>query len=113
MEEIVIYSLNGCGYSKAAVETLNKYNIKYKIYNVDWSNKDDYKRMNNMTTFPQIFYKKNGSKIKIGGNNDLDYIINLINETKESKKFDEMVISLNKKLNIDKSMSLKLINFLI
>ena len=79
MNKIVIYSLNGCGFSKKAINTLKKKNITYEVFNIDWNNKDEYKKKKNMNTFPQIFFKKkNSSRIKIGGNNDIDNLLNII-----------------------------------
>ena len=113
MDKIVIYSLNGCGYSRAAVNTLKENNIKHDIYHVDWDNKEDYKISNNMNTFPQIFYqKKNGSRVKIGGNSDLDNLLDIINTTKANNKFDDMINAIQTKLFLDKGTTLRLINFL-
>jgi len=113
MTKIVIYSLNGCGYSRAAVETLKKNNIKHEIINVDWDNKEDYKRSNNMQTFPQVFFKKkSSSRIKIGGNSDLNNILDLVKKTKKNKKFDIMLNTIKNNLSIDKRTSLEIIDFL-
>ena len=114
MTKIVIYSLNGCGHSRAAVETLKRNNIKYELFNVDWDDKEDYKRSNNMQTFPQIFFEnKNSSRIKIGGNSDLNNILDLVKKTKKNKKFDIMLNSIKNNLSIDKRTSLELIHFLV
>ena len=60
-----IYSLIGCPYSLKSEETLKLY--KPKIFKVEQNEKDKYKKMNNMNTFPQIFLVDNDIKIKIGG----------------------------------------------
>ncbi len=63
-----IYSLVGCPFSMKAVETLKLY--KPKIITVTQDEKQKYKKLNDMTTFPQIFLveKDNeNSRIKIGG----------------------------------------------
>jgi len=113
MEQIIIYSLNGCGYSSAALNTLKENNIKHKIYHIDWENKEDYKIKNNMSTFPQIFYeKKNGSKVKIGGNSELNNLLEIIKKTKMNHKFDDMVHTIEKTLLLDNGSTLRLINLL-
>lgn len=66
---LYIYSLMGCPYSLKSEETLKLY--KPKIMKVSKNEKDKYKKMNNMSTFPQIFLVDNDSNIKIGGYNDM------------------------------------------
>jgi len=113
MDKIVIYSLNGCGFSKKAINTLKKKYITHEVFHVDWNNKDHYKKSNNMNTFPQIFFqKKNSNRIKIGGSNDLDYLLNTINNTKKNKQFDNMVITIKNKLSLDKRTTLQIIDLL-
>ena len=113
MDKIVIYSLNGCGFSKKAINTLKKNNITYEVFHIDWDNKNEYKKNNNMNTFPQIFFqKKNSNRIKIGGSNDLDYLLNIINNTKKNKKYDNMVITIKNKLSLDKRTTLQIIELL-
>ena len=64
--KLFIYSLVGCGYSKEAVKLLTPY--KPDIITVSQEEKDKYKKMNKMDTFPQIFILDNNSNnIKIGG----------------------------------------------
>ena len=61
-----IYSLVGCPYSIKSEETLKPY--KPKIIKIEQNEKEKYKKMNNMNTFPQIFLvDDNNKKIKIGG----------------------------------------------
>jgi glutaredoxin len=80
---IVLYVLEGCPYCINSINMLNEYNIKYKAIIVQPSEKDYYKKLNKMNTFPQIFMKANKDKfIKIGGNNDL---VNLTNQCMEIK----------------------------
>jgi glutaredoxin len=63
-----IYSLEYCPYSM-------KSEIKFKAYNPDiikvsQLKKNEYKKMNGMDTFPQIFLVDGKEKIKLGGYND-------------------------------------------
>ena len=69
--------LKDCPYSDKAYELLKKYNIKNKIYIIDYSNKEKY-RMENYLTYPQIFLKKDGAhdSLFLGGYRDLNNFIN-------------------------------------
>jgi glutaredoxin len=76
-----IYSLENCPYSEQA-------EIKFKAYNPDvikvsQLKKNEYKKMNGMNTFPQIFLVDGNEKIKIGGYNDtIDLLAHIFkNET--------------------------------
>ena len=67
-----------------------------------------------MQTFPQIFLKnKDSSQIKIGGNSDLNELINIINDAKKNNKFDKMINTIKNKFSIDKKTSLKLVKIFI
>ena len=69
-----------------------------------------------MNTFPQIFYqKKNDSRVKIGGNSDFKYLLDLVKTTYEKKttdSFDEMVDTIQKKFFLNKGTTVRLINIL-
>mgnify|MGYP003389094301 CR=1 FL=1 len=116
MDNIVIFSLNGCGWSSSSLSTLKEKKIKHGIVHVSHDNKDEYKNINNMSTFPQIFYKNiNNIKIKIGGNSDLNYLLDLVKATYEKKtddSFDDMVNTIQTKLSLDKRDILRLIYLL-
>jgi glutaredoxin len=80
---LLVVSLNGCPYSRSAVELLDNFKIKYQIINVDWNNKDKYKT-NQINTFPQIYLKKksNNQSLLLGGFDDLkNFIDTFINQT--------------------------------
>lgn len=82
-----IYSLVGCPYSMKACETLKLY--KPKIITVTHDEKEKYKKMNEMSTFPQIFLVIDDKhRIKIGGYNET---INLL-----TKIFNKDPIPYNK-----------------
>lgn len=93
-EYIIGYILKGCPYSMLADEILKKNSNNQLIY-VDYSEKDKYKKMNHMSTFPQIFYIKDGLKIKIGGYDDLSSLMdrNKLENRKELYKNCDAKIS--------------------
>ena len=78
---LYIYSLEGCPYS---IKSESKF-IAYKpdIIKVSQSEKNKYKKMNKMDTFPQIFLVDNDEKIKIGGYSDTINLLALIFENKK------------------------------
>ncbi len=72
----LIYGLASCPYCKNSEELLrkikDKYNIPYKKYNMRSKEEKEYfKYMNKMNTFPQIFLMKKDKIQKIGGNDEL------------------------------------------
>jgi glutaredoxin len=96
---IIAYILKDCYYSNCADDLLKKQKIKFKKIEVpqDESIKNKLKKLNKMSTFPQIMYKKNEtSKIeKIGGYDDLlEYmeIRNTIKQKKLNKCFLEEIL---------------------
>jgi glutaredoxin-related protein len=67
--KLIIYSLIGCPYSLKSEKILKPYTPQ--IIKVDQSEKDKFKKFNNMNTFPQIFLQDKSNKlIKIGGYDD-------------------------------------------
>lgn len=112
MSSIVIFSLNGCGYSKSSVDILKSRNVKARINNIEWSQKEEIKKKNKMSTFPQIFLEYDTKKYKIGGDSDLKNILSIIDKTKSTGKFDEMVDNINKLVEGDRRIALEVINHL-
>ena len=115
-----LYLKPGCPYcneSKKLIVNNVKDTKKYKFYEID----DPYKReqlkiQHKMDTFPQIFFKINNKKIKIGGNDDLKkslpywnqiavsilnetilYDFEIINTLFSNNKIHNFVTNLNKK----------------
>lgn len=87
----------GCLYSMEALKLLDKLKIKNeKIYVRSKSKALEYKKMNKMNTFPQIFFINSGKTYKIGGFTDLEKIV-------------EIDIKLNKKKIYDKKKMIKVI----
>jgi glutaredoxin len=69
---IVLYVLKGCPYCNNALMLLKENNIKYKAIVVEDKDKEKYKKINKMKTFPQIFINVDGNNyFKLGGNDDL------------------------------------------
>jgi glutaredoxin len=69
---IVLYVLKGCPYCNNALMLLKENNIKYKAIVVEDKDKEKYKKINKMNTFPQIFINVDGNNyFKLGGNDDL------------------------------------------
>lgn len=93
-----IYSLVGCPYSMRSETLLKPYN--HKIIKVQQSEKQKYKDMNQMPTFPQIFLVDDlNNRIKIGG---LEDTVSLLDK-----------IFKNKKIEYNNDDSLKLKNFFL
>ena len=74
---IYMYSIDGCSYCANAKVLIKELNIPYKIITVkSQKQKDKYKELHGMNTFPQIFFKNyDGRMIKLGGYNDLVDIV--------------------------------------
>ena len=83
--KLYIYSLIGCPYSIKSESLLDPY--KPQIIKVEQNEKNKYKKMNNMDTFPQIFLvnEESGVRIKIGG---LDNTVELLNNIFNKKSID-------------------------
>lgn len=76
----ILYVLDTCVYCKDAINMIKLHNFKHKIYYVKPEDKDKYKKVHKMQTFPQIFYEtKKGEIIKIGGNKELKELFEKIN----------------------------------
>lgn len=92
----VIYALRYCPYSEKAVRISQQLKLKTNVIWITQEDKNRYKKLNNMNTFPQIFY----NKTKIGGCDDLEKLIkiceqiNLINI--QNKTFCEICRQLKK-----------------
>jgi hypothetical protein len=85
--------LDGCGYSKAANDLLDKYsNIKKKYVFVNYNEKDKYKT-DLIQTFPQIYLKKENSNnnLLLGGYSELQNFINTFYGKYNDKQIDEFM----------------------
>lgn len=85
--------LDGCGYSKAAKDLLDKYpNINKKYIFVNYDEKDKYKT-DLIHTFPQIYLKKQNSNnnLLLGGYSDLQNFMNTFYDKYDDKKINEFI----------------------
>ena len=110
MDCLNIYSLDGCYYSQSLEELLNNKKIKYNINRVNLKNKIKIKEKNKMSTFPQVFLNSKNVNYKVGGFDDVNYILDEIN-TKNN--LDLIINNVKFKTNLDKKRSIRLINLLI
>jgi glutaredoxin len=82
---IVLYVLDKCPYCNNSLKILTEKKIKHTSIVVKNTEKDFYKKQNNMNTFPQIFMKVEGDNyMKIGGNDDLIEIFENCDNIKNS-----------------------------
>lgn len=89
---IEIYCLRNCFYCDKSLKLLQVYKIPYKLTWVTDSDKIFFKKQHNMNTFPQIFYLEKSKKIKIGGNEQLEYLISILDMIYKFK-FDLKIIN--------------------
>jgi glutaredoxin len=103
---IIIYKLEGCPFSIKAADILKKY-PDTKIINIKHNDKNSFKKQNNMNTFPQIFYMFDIKEFKIGGYNDLKYLLyikkkyNNINQTLFNDKIKDKINIKDYKIFLD------------
>jgi glutaredoxin len=97
---IVLYVLKGCPYCNNALMLLKENNIKYKAIVVEDKDKEKYKKINKMNTFPQIFINVNGDNyFKIGGNDDLVETMEIVKTIINSNVSLDAVYYLHKLMN--------------
>ena len=107
-----LYTIKGCPFCENAIELLESYDLPYVKYEIKDSDRATFKKINNVCTFPQIFYEKDADininkknkktalkgkkKIKkslkietnmvlIGGFSDLQSFINIVNIIRHHK----------------------------
>tara|TARA_Y200000002_G_C22487371_1_gene581474 strand:- start:170 stop:523 length:354 start_codon:yes stop_codon:yes gene_type:complete len=114
MTKIKAYCLENCFFSENAKLLLNNNNIEFDLINVKYENKDEYKKINKMNTFPQIFLETDNESIKIGGYDNFNRLVSIINDNtnfdyiyNEFKNNLDLKNSKNEKKNV-----LKMISFL-
>jgi len=110
MDCLDVYSLEGCYYSKSLEELLNNKKIKFNLNRVNFENKSKIKEKNKMNTFPQVFLNSKNKVYKVGGFDDIDYILN---EMKTKQNLDLIIDNIKFKTNLDKKKSIRLINLLL
>ena len=110
MDYLDIYSLDGCYYSQSLEELLNNKKIKYNLNRVSLENKSKIKDKNKMSTFPQVFLNSKNVNYKVGGFDNISYILDEINN---KKNLDLIINNIKFRTNLDKKRSLRLINLLL
>ena len=109
MYKIHLYSLEGCPYSMKAEELLSK-SKNVKVIKVKYSQREKIKEKNKMNTFPQIFLVKNKNKLKIGGCDSIESILNIIN----SNNLKEVYMKLKNQLkNWNKKQIFRLLEIFV
>jgi len=90
MYYLFIVVLENCGYSKAAIELLDNYKIKYKSIIIKQEEKSKY-ITNEINTFPQVYLKKNktNDSLLLGGYSNLNEFVQLF----KNHKYDEKKIN--------------------
>jgi glutaredoxin len=97
---IVLYVLKGCPYCNNALMLLKENNIKHKAIVVEDKDKEKYKKINKMNTFPQIFININGDNyFKLGGNDDLVETMEIVKTIINSNVSLDAVYYLHKVMN--------------
>ena len=89
---ILLYIINGCPFCHKAELLLNSLKIRTRKITVKTSDKLKYKKQNKMNTFPQILYLKDSKRYKIGGLDELEYLISIV-EIKKKFNFDNKTLS--------------------
>ena len=114
MTKIKAYCLENCFFSENAKLLLNNNNIEFDLINVKYENKDEYKKINKMNTFPQIFLETDNESIKIGGYDNFNRLVSIINDnTNFDYIYNEFKNNLDlKNIKNEKKNVLKMISFL-
>jgi len=89
---IHLYIINGCPFCHKAELLLKSLKLRTNRITVEISDKYKYKKRNKMNTFPQIFYIKDKKEYKIGGLDELEYLISIV-EIKKKFNFDNKTLS--------------------
>jgi glutaredoxin-related protein len=71
-----IYILSYCRFSLNAVELLKKYNLEHEIIGADNNRKQIDTLVENYKTYPKIFYVYENQNIFLGGNDNLEHMLN-------------------------------------
>ena len=91
MYTLVAIILDGCPYSIKAQNKLNDLKIKHKSSLIKQHEKDKYKT-HEISTFPQIYLKKDNKSLLLGGYSDLEHILDLFYK----QKYDDDKIKMYK-----------------
>lgn len=89
---INLYVIEGCPFCHKADNLLKSLKLRVNKTIVSNNDKCKYKKMNKMNTFPQIIYTANNNRYKIGGYEELEYLLSIV-ELKKKFKFNSKIIS--------------------
>jgi glutaredoxin len=103
MYYLEIISLEGCPYSEAAEKLVENNKINNKVFKISYNNRENHKN-EKISTFPQIYLKKNNSngRILIGGYDKINEIHSLIKNRKLIKSEEKSVYNSSYDLLVDK-----------
>lgn len=110
-----LYTIKGCIFCENAIELLDSYDIPYIKYIIKDKDKVTFKKINDVCTFPQIFYekgeikrgnvKRGGSKkivkrslkietnmVLIGGFSELQSFINIVNIIRQNNMSEDGIM---------------------
>lgn len=73
-----LYCLKNCYYCDNSLNLCKNYKIPNKVIFVKNEEKEKYKKKHKMNTFPQIFFKTKENKYLIGGNEEFEYLISIM-----------------------------------
>lgn len=97
---IIIYVLEGCPYCNNSLKLLKDNKIKHKVIVVDPKDKEKYKKINKMNTFPQIFISAGkDTYLKIGGNDDFVETLDIVKKIMKSNVSLDAVYYLYRLMN--------------
>lgn len=97
---IIIYVLEGCPYCNNSLKLLKDNKIKHKVIVVDPKDKEKYKKINKMNTFPQIFIAAGkDTYLKIGGNDDFVETLDIVKKIMKSNVSLDAVYYLYRLMN--------------
>tara|TARA_B100001057_G_C22031840_1_gene637508 strand:+ start:99 stop:440 length:342 start_codon:yes stop_codon:yes gene_type:complete len=111
MYYLKIFLLKGCPYCKATKDLIKNIIKNIELIDVEHEDKDKYKTKE-ISTFPQIYLKKENSKgsLLLGGYSDIKTVFDLLNKYDDIKKIENEF--LKKYKNWSKKAILRLIQIL-
>ena len=106
-----LYTIKGCMFCENAIELLDSYDMPYIKYIIKDNDKATFKKINDVCTFPQVFYEKGEIKrgggrkkivkkslkietnvVLIGGFSELQSFINIVNIIRQNNMSEDGII---------------------
>ena len=106
-----LYTIKGCMFCENAIELLDSYDIPYIKYIIKDKDKATFKKINDVCTFPQVFYEKGDIKrgggnkkivkrslkietnmVLIGGFSELQSFINIVNIIRQNNMSEDGIM---------------------